>query len=103
MRIEAQGKYLQKIIEEQQKLGGALKASEAAPPPPPLPPLADDEQQPSQSKAPPDASIGTSSPRKKQKVNDDGDVGMTHGCNHPLNPPKPDPKHGFIDGWDRDM
>lgn len=105
MRIEAQGKYLQKIIEEQQKLGGALKASEAVP-------LVDDKQNPSQSKPLPDASIGSSSPRKKQKVDD----GMTHGCNPPLdppkpdhgcnpplNPPKPDPKHGFIDRWDRDM
>ncbi|KAJ0028656.1 hypothetical protein Pint_35755 [Pistacia integerrima] len=31
IRIEAQGKYLEKIIEEQQKLGGALKAPKAVP------------------------------------------------------------------------
>lgn len=87
MRIEAQGKYLQKIIEEQQKLGGTLKASEAVP-------SADDKQKPSQSKQPQpppdDPSIGTSSPRKKQKVDDR----MTA---------KPDLKHGFIDRWERDM
>lgn len=83
MRIEAQGKYLQKIIEEQQKIGGALKASEAVP-------SVDDKDKPSQLKPmePPEASTGPLSPRKKQKVGD---------------APKPDPKHGFINQWDGDM
>lgn len=48
MRIEAQGKYLEKIIEEQQKLGGTVKASNAVT-------SADDKGKPSQSEPPPDA------------------------------------------------
>ncbi|KAK9265538.1 hypothetical protein L1049_001721 [Liquidambar formosana] len=92
MRIEAQGKYLQKIIEEQQKLGGALKTSETVP-------LAEDKQKLSQSQPPADGSIGPSSPRKKQKVDD----GSTDGSTPSTVPPKTYQKQGFIDQWDRDL
>lgn len=65
MRIEAQGKYLQKIIEEQQKLGSTLKASKNSPP------AIEDTEKVSQSQPPPEASGGGStSPRKRQKVHD---------------------------------
>lgn len=60
MRIEAQGKYLQKIIEEQQRIGSKLKATEAV-----------DKEKASESEASADASEGLLSPRKKQKRNDD--------------------------------
>uniref|UniRef100_A0A5B6YGK2 HTH myb-type domain-containing protein n=1 Tax=Davidia involucrata TaxID=16924 RepID=A0A5B6YGK2_DAVIN len=93
MRIEAQGKYLQKIIEEQQKLGGVLKASETLP-------LAADKQVPYDSQPLADASAGSSSPRKKQKV-DDGS--STDGCATSLVPQKIDQKHGFADQWGRNL
>lgn len=63
MRIEAQGKYLQKIIEEQQKLGSTLTASEALP-------LSHDKQNHPQSEpsGSSDALAGTLSPLKKQRI-----------------------------------
>lgn len=92
MRIEAQGKYLQKIIEEQQKLGGALKASET------LPLDEEDKQKPSESEPPGDASAGPSSPRKKQKVDDVLTDGFTTSV-----PTKSDQKNDFVGQWDRDF
>ncbi|XP_022154269.1 myb family transcription factor PHL7-like isoform X2 [Momordica charantia] len=62
MRIEAQAKYLQKIIEEQQKLGGESKDTEV------LPPAEDNKQKTCQSESYGDVSAGPSSPRKKQRV-----------------------------------
>lgn len=64
MRIEAQGKYLQKIIEEQQKLSDALKVSETSSQP------ADDNQNLSPLETPPDQCTGLSSPKKKQRLDD---------------------------------
>lgn len=61
MRIEAQAKYLQKIIEEQQKLGGESKDSDV------LPSTEDNKQKTCQSESY-DVSAGPSSPRKKQRV-----------------------------------
>lgn len=57
LRIEAQGKYLQKIIEEQEKLGNALTASEPVP--------VDDMQEH------PRFPITSASPIKKQRVRGD--------------------------------
>lgn len=92
MRIEAQGKYLQKIIEEQQKLGGALKASET---------VASDEgkQKSSQLEPPGDGSAGPSSPRKKQKAAND--PGLTNGSASAVTQ-KSDQKKDFVGQWDRD-
>ncbi|XP_022935218.1 myb family transcription factor PHL7-like [Cucurbita moschata] len=63
MRIEAQAKYLQKIIEEQHKLGGELKDSKVLPSG-----EEDNKQKTCQSESYGDASAGPSSPRKKQRV-----------------------------------
>lgn len=63
MRIEAQGKYLQKIIEEHQKLGSNLGASETLL-------LSKDNQDLSQSEPSGDASSGTFSPLKKQRIDE---------------------------------
>lgn len=91
MRIEAQGKYLQKIIEEQQKLGGALEASDTVP-------LAEDKQQPSQSEPSPDNSLGRPSPRKKLRVNE----GSTdESC--PLLSQKSFEKQDLANSWDRKL
>jgi len=82
MRIEAQGKYLQKIIEEQQQLGSSLKGS-----------TADDNKQEHHQAS--DA-IGSSSPRKKQKVID----GLfTEGGTSSTDPSK----HGLGNQWDPNM
>ncbi|KAF8395624.1 hypothetical protein HHK36_019574 [Tetracentron sinense] len=89
LRIEAQGKYLQKIIEEQQKLGGALGASE-----PSL--LADEKQK--LSPPPPDALVGSSSPLKKQRV-DDGSTDPSPS----VIASRTEKKHDFIGQWDRDL
>ncbi|KAI4348534.1 hypothetical protein L6164_009247 [Bauhinia variegata] len=62
MRIEAQSKYLQKIIEEQQKLGCTSSDSETV--------ASKDNHDPSQSEPPVDVSAGTLSPLKKQKIDD---------------------------------
>lgn len=70
MRIEAQGKYLQKIIEEQQKLGSSLRASETVP-------SSKDEQDPSQSEPSGDASADTLSSLKKQRIDDGSKNGIT--------------------------
>ncbi|PKI34948.1 hypothetical protein CRG98_044654 [Punica granatum] len=62
MRIEAQGTYLQKIIEEQQKLGGALETSEKS-----------SSAQTGQKQKPDstaEASVGPSTQKKKQKLED---------------------------------
>lgn len=91
MRIEAQGKYLQKIIEEQQKLGGALKASETSP-------LDDDKQKSYHSEPLGDDSAGPSSPQKKQKVDD----GLTDDLASSTTP-KRDQKNEFVSHWDRDL
>lgn len=76
MRIEAQGKYLQKIIEEQQKLGSVLKVSEAS-----QSADAEDIDKPSDSPSTPDASAHPPSPRKKQKLDDSSSGG---GISPPL-------------------
>ncbi|XP_058107475.1 myb family transcription factor PHL7-like isoform X2 [Magnolia sinica] len=73
LRIEAQSKYLQKIIEEQQKLGGTLKADDEKHKPPSQPP--------------------TGSPLKKQRVDDCGFPGPHPG----------DDKCDFIGRWDRNI
>lgn len=72
MRIEAQGKYLQKIIEEQQKLGSTLTASETLA-------LPHDKQNHSQSEpsGSSDALAGTLSPLKKQRIDDGSKDGFT--------------------------
>lgn len=80
MRIEAQGKYLQKIIEEQQKLSGVLKASETLPLP------KDQPLAPSHSHPPPNASMSSFSPHKKQKLDD----GSTEGGLPDFAPPEED-------------
>lgn len=92
MRIEAQGKYLQKIIEEQQKLGGALKSSETSP-------SDEAKQQPSESEPTGDGSAGPSSPRKKQKV----DNGPTDGFTISSVPSKSAQKNDFVGQWDRNL
>lgn len=86
MRIEAQGKYLQKIIEEQQKLGSTLTSSETLP-------LSHDKQNHPQSEASgsSDALASTLSPHKKQRIDDSSKDGFTtsqvrktaqkNGCN----------------------
>ena len=71
LRIEAQGKYLQKIIEEQQKLGSTLRASET------LSSSSNDKQDPSQSEPSGDASAGILSPHKKQRIDDGSKDGFT--------------------------
>ncbi|KAK1397395.1 MYB transcription factor [Heracleum sosnowskyi] len=63
MRIEAQGKYLQKIIEEQQKLGSSLIAPESQP---------GNENKEIHPHSHQDASARSLSPRKKQKLTDEG-------------------------------
>ena len=68
MRIEAQGKYLQKIIEEQQKLGSSLVGTESQP-------GGEDKQFQSYSHQATDASVQPLSPRKKQKVINEGPDG----------------------------
>lgn len=88
MRIEAQGKYLQKIIEEQQKLSGVLKASETLP-------LAKDKQLASHSQPPPDAATSSSSLRKKQKV----EPASSRESVLPLAPPNDDRDHGLVTHW----
>lgn len=89
MRIEAQGKYLQKIIEEQQKLSGALKASETLP-------LAEDKQLASHSQPPPDGDTSSSSLRKKQKV----EAASSRGdCILPSVPRKDDRDHELVTHW----
>ncbi|XP_074362308.1 myb family transcription factor PHL7-like isoform X2 [Apium graveolens] len=70
MRIEAQGKYLQKIIEEQQKLGSSLVGSESQPGGEDK-----DKQFQSYSHQANDAAVQSLSPRKKQKVIDEGTDG----------------------------
>ncbi|XP_017251952.1 myb family transcription factor PHL7 [Daucus carota subsp. sativus] len=65
MRIEAQARYLQKIIEEQEKLGSSLIAPEG-------PPGAEDKQFHPHSHQAADASTPSQSPQKKQKVNNEG-------------------------------
>lgn len=65
MRIEAQGKYLQKIIEEQQKLGSTFTTTETLP-------LSHDKQNHPQSEpsGSSDVLAGTLSPLKKQRIDD---------------------------------
>lgn len=92
MRIEAQGKYLQKIIEEQQKLGGALKASE-------LLPSTEDNKQEHQSDTPAETSAGQSSPRKKQKT----DAGLPDGGTSSAAVPRADQKNDFVNQWDKEL
>lgn len=62
MRIEAQGKYLQKIIEEQQKLGEAPETSEGSPSG-----HVEHKQNPEST---PQTSAGPSTPQKKQRLDD---------------------------------
>jgi len=72
MRIEAQGKYLQKIIEEQQKLGNTLTTSET------LPSSHDKQTHPhSEASGSSDALASTLSPRKKQRIDDGSKDGFT--------------------------
>ncbi|KAF3443100.1 hypothetical protein FNV43_RR17021 [Rhamnella rubrinervis] len=95
MRIEAQGKYLQKIIEEQQKLGGALKASEVTTS------AENKTQELSQLETPADASVGPSSPQKKQRIDDDGGAKPDGGTQSPAQS-KADQNNNFSGQWDRD-
>lgn len=95
MRIEAQGKYLQKIIEEQQKLSTMLSSSETLQ-------LADDEtkdsEKPSETPSTPDASARPPSPRKRQKLDDSSSGGIS--------PPVPlvgDQKCTSLDQWDQGL
>lgn len=100
MRIEAQGKYLQKIIEEQQRLGTVLRASDALPS---TEDKEDEKEKPSESQtgseeaSPP----GSTSPRKKRKVDDSSTVTLdpvprsSENNNQKLQP--------FIDQWDRNL
>lgn len=92
MRIEAQGKYLQKIIEEQQKLGGVLKASD------PTPSAENKTQEVSQLETLADASVGPSSPQKKQRLDD----GLPDGSTQSPVQPKADQNNNFAGQWDRD-
>ncbi|KAF3441365.1 hypothetical protein FNV43_RR15279 [Rhamnella rubrinervis] len=94
MRIEAQGKYLQKIIEEQQKLGGALKASEVTTS------AENKTQELSQLETPADASVGPSSPQKKQRIDDDGGAKPDGGTQSPAQS-KADQNNNFSGQWDR--
>lgn len=93
MRIEAQGKYLQKIIEEQQKLGGVLKGSE------PTPSSEDKMQELSQLETPADTSAGPSSPQKKRRMDD----GLPDaGTPSPVQP-QADQNNNFAGQWDREV
>lgn len=83
LRIEAQGKYLQKIIEEQQKLGGVLQASE-------------DKQKPPNS--PSTSQDAIRSPNKKARV---GDLQLAPTLNG-APPPPPDSK-AIQPQWDHDL
>ena len=93
MRIEAQGKYLQKIIEEQEKLGGVLKASETLPLP------EDNNLEPSQLDTPAEALPAQSSPRKKQRTDD----ALADGGTSSSAQPRADEKSSFANQWDGDL
>lgn len=82
---------MQKIIEEQQKLGGYLLASDCLP-------AAEDKQLHSCADQDPDASTESLSPRKKQKVIDVG----TDGSAPSLAEPEANKKLN-LDQWDRDL
>lgn len=94
MRIEAQGKYLQKIIEEQQKLGGVLKASES------IPSAEDKKQELSESEIPADTSAGPSSSPGKGRRTDDG---LPDGCTLSPVQPKADLENRLVGQWDQDL
>ena len=87
MRIEAQGKYLQKIIEEQEKLGGVLKASEP-------------ETSNTWESTDHHSVASQSSPRKKQKTDDVAPDCVTRSSTEP---PSTVEKTGFMDQWDRGL
>lgn len=89
LRIEAQGKYLQKIIEEQQKLGGTLNDPETS--------AADEKDKSLQT--PQDALVEPLSPLKKQKMDDCVlDTTTPRG----LLPADEKPDY-IISQWDRDL
>jgi len=96
MRIEAQGKYLQKIIEEQQKLGSVLKGSEVIP-------LAEgkeeEKENPSDSQPGSEASEGPSSPRKKPRLDDTS----TSKVDPTSGPSENNQKPAFIDQWNHSL
>lgn len=73
MRIEAQGKYLQKIIEEQQKLAGTLETSERS--------ISAQIEQKQNLDSTPEASAGPLTPQKKQRLDDWPTV---TDCSHPF-------------------
>lgn len=83
LRIEAQGRYLQKIIEEQQKLGGALKATE-------------ESQIPSESPSASQDCLGDPPPLKKPRIADQP-PDATHEA------PLPESKPDFVGQWDREF
>jgi len=83
LRIEAQGKYLQNIIEEQQKLGGVLQASE-------------DKQKPSNS--PSTSQDAPASSHKKARVGQ-----LDPSAIVAPTVPLPESKPSLIAQWDRDL
>ncbi|KAL9257829.1 Myb family transcription factor PHL7-like protein [Drosera capensis] len=85
MRIEAQGKYLQKIIEEQQKLGIVLSGADTNP-------STEEKNIEKPSYSIDDATPSTSSPRKKQKVDDPS-----------MSPYIPDQNRMLASQWERDL
>lgn len=88
LRIEAQGKYLQKIIEEQQKLGGALNDSETS--------AADEKEKPPL--PPQDALVEPASPLKKQKM-----VDRVLDATPSQDLLSADEKPDYISQWDREL
>ncbi|KNA15454.1 hypothetical protein SOVF_097980 isoform A [Spinacia oleracea] len=102
MRIEAQGKYLQKIIEEQQKLGSVLRASEA------LPSSNDEEEEREKSldSQPGGREEASTSPRKKQKLDDSSTSNVVDTLPLPLPLPvhlENSPKKAHLDQWGRSL
>lgn len=91
LRIEAQGKYLQKIIEEQQKLGVALKASGTS---------SSAEGKDNLSSPPQmEKTEEPASSTKKQKVdNSPADISPPV-----LDPLQPDTNTDFIGQWEEDL
>ena len=97
MRIEAQGKYLQKIIEEQQKLGSTLTNSETLP-------LSHDKQNNPQSEpsGSSDAIADPVSPLKKQRIDDGSKDGLAASQVPTKTAQKTDCNVGQLDSYEDD-